>query len=46
MPKVRRCIKAVLDDSCPNQLTKAAHIKMLDGIDKGLKEDCDALNTA
>lgn len=39
-------MKAVLDASCPNQITKNAHMKMQDAIDKAMKDDCDALNAA
>ncbi|CAH1101388.1 unnamed protein product, partial [Psylliodes chrysocephalus] len=46
MPKMRMCMKAVLDASCPNQITKNAHMKMQDAIDKAMKDDCDALNAA
>lgn len=42
MPKMRMCVRAVLDDSCPNQITKTVHKKMYEAVEKAVKEDCNA----
>ncbi|CAG9863955.1 unnamed protein product, partial [Phyllotreta striolata] len=44
MPKVRGCMKAVLDKSCSNAITKTIHNKMYQALEKSVKTECDAVN--